>query len=430
MRLRFTVLATVLAAVAAAAIPAAAGAAPHHNRALTIHLVPPNIVAGDEVDIIGQLKGADSANQTIRLFHRINPADQFSLIGTTTTDSSGRYEFTRADGIVVSNRSWFVRGPALSHSKVVHEHVAAAVSISPDPASGGVVPVQTRQPITFTGHVAPDHSGQIVKLQVSRDQGDDWRTIKTGQLGPGSNYSITEAWRIAGPREVRVVLPPDPRNTRGISDSVSVLVQQRQITGFSIQSSDQLIPYNSQATISGVLDHPGTTTPDGGESVSLWAHMPQGGPYKVVSGPVTTGADGSYSFTVQPSTNEWYVVRETFAPQIHTAQLFQGVQDLVSMSGPSSATVDQHIDFTGTVTPDKSGHVIYLQKLGADNEWHTVEVGTVNAGSTFSFGWTFGAAGAKQFRARILGGPVDVGGASAPVSVTVTQPSLSTLPTG
>ncbi len=429
MRLRFTVLATALAAAVIAAIPSLAGAAPHHNRALTIHLVPPSIVAGDEVDIIGQLKGADSANQTIRLFHRINPKAQFSLIGTRTTDSAGRYEFTRADGIVDSNRSWFVRGPALSHSRVVHEHVAAQVSISPDPASGGVVSASTRQPITFSGHVTPDHAGQIVELQVSRDQGDEWQTIKTGRLGPGSDYSISEAWRTAGPREVRVVLPPDARNTRGISDAVSVLIQQRQVPGFSIQSSDQLIPYHGQATISGVVDQPGTNTPDAGANVSLYAHVPQGGPYRVVDTSIT-GTDGSYSFTVQPSTNEWYVVKLTFMPQIQSAQLFQGVQDLVSMTGPSSAMVDQHVQFTGTVTPDKSGHVIYLQKLGADSEWHTVEVRTVSSASTFSFDWTFGAAGAKQFRARILGGPVDIGGASAPVTVNVTDPALGSLPTG
>jgi hypothetical protein len=428
MRLRFTVLATALAAFVIAAIPSLAGAAPHHNRGLTIHAVPPSINAGDEVDIIGRLTGPNAGGQTVRLWHRINPNGQFTPLGTRTTDSAGRYEFERADGIVDSNRSWFVAGPGNTHSKVVHEHVAALVSIAPDPAAGGVVPAQTRQPITFSGHVTPDHSGQIVKLQVSRDQGDNWRTIKTGPLGAGSNYSIAEAWRTAGPREVRVVLPPDVRNTRGISDTVTVQVQQRQVTGFSIQSSNQLIAYNTQATITGVVDQPGTSNPDAGASVSLYAHMPQGGPYKVVQ-MTTTGTDGSYSFTVQPSTNEWYVAKLTFTPRIHSAALFQGVQDLVSMTGPASATVDQHIDFSGTVTPDKSGHVIYLQKLGADNQWHTVEVRTVSSASTFSFGWTFGAAGAKQFRARILGGPVDIGGASAPVSVTVTDPSLASLPT-
>jgi hypothetical protein len=429
MRLRFTVLATAFAAFVIAAIPSLASAAPHHNRGLTIHAVPPSINAGDEVDIIGRLTGPGAAGQTVRLWHRINPNGHFTPLGTRTTDSAGRYEFTRADGIVDSNRSWFVVGPGATHSKVVHEHVAALVSVEPDPASGGVVPAETRQPIAFSGHVTPDHSGQIVKLQVSRDQGDNWRTIKTGSLGAGSNYSIAAAWRTAGPREVRVVLPPDARNTRGISDTVTVQVQQRQVSGFSIQSSNQLIPYNSQATISGVVDQPGGSTPDPGASVSLYAHMPHGGPYQVVQ-TTTTGSDGGYTFTVQPSTNEWYVAKLTFTPRIHSAALFQGVQDLVSMTGPSSATVDQHVDFSGTVTPDKSGHVIYLQKLGADNQWNTVEVRTVSSASTFSFGWTFGAAGTKQFRARILGGAVDIGGASAPVTVTVTDPSLGSLPTG
>ena len=428
MRLRFTVLTTAFAAFVIAAIPSLASAAPHLNRGLTIHAVPPSINAGDEVDIIGRLMGPHAGGQTVRLWHRINPDGTFTPLGTRTTDSAGRYEFQRADGIVDSNRSWFVVGPGHSHSKVVHEHVAALVSIAPDPGSGASVPANTREPITFSGHVTPDHSGQIVKLQVSRDQGDNWRTIKTGRLGAGSDYSIAEAWRTAGPREVRVVLPPDARNTRGISDTVTVQVQQRQVTGFSIQSSDQLIAYNTQATISGVVDQPGSGNPDSGASVSLYAHMPQGGPYKVVQ-MTTTGTDGSYSFTVQPSTNEWYVAKLTFTPRIHSAALFQGVQDLVSMTGPSSATVDQHVDFTGTVTPDKSGHVIYLQKLGADNQWHTVEVRTVSSASTFSFGWTFGAAGTKQFRARILGGPVDIGGASSPMTVTVTDPSLSSLPT-
>jgi hypothetical protein len=429
MRLRFTVLATAVLAAAVTALPSLAGAAPHHNRGLTIHAVPPSINSGDQVDIIGRWKGPQAAGQTVRLWHRVNPQTQFTPLGTRTTDATGRYEFQRADGIVDSNRNWFVAGPGHSHSKVVHEQVAALVSIAPDPASGGVVNGLTRQPITFTGHVTPDHSGQIVKLQVSRDQGDNWRTIGTTRLGAGSNYSISQAWRIAGPRQVRVVLPRDVRNTRGISDTVSVQIQQRQVTGFSIQSSNQLIPYNSQATISGVVDQPGTSTPDASASVSLYAHMPRGGHYKVVQ-TTTTGSDGSYSFTVQPPTNEWYVAKLTFTPRIHSAQLFQGVQDLVSMTGPSSATVAQHVEFTGTVTPDKAGHVIYLQKLDADNQWQTVEVRTVSSASTFTFGWTFGAAGAKQFRARILGGPVDIGGASAPVSVTVTDPSLASLPTG
>ena len=69
--------------------------------------------------IYGQLKGAPVAGQTIRLYHRVNPSPFFTLIGSTTTDSFGFYKFTREEGVVMSNRSWFVRGPGFTHSRTV-----------------------------------------------------------------------------------------------------------------------------------------------------------------------------------------------------------------------------------------------------------------------------------------------------------------------
>lgn len=277
--------------------------------------------------------------------------------------------------------------------------------------------------------MTPDHSGQFVRLQISADNGSSWRTIKEARLGSGSNYTIQEAFRSAGERDIRVLLPADVRNTQGVSDPVSAEIQQTQKTGFSIQSSDQVIPTGSSATISGVVDQPGTGNPDPRASVSLYAHAPQAGAYRLAY-TTTTDAMGNYSFTVSPANNEWYAAKLTYTPSVTSAQLFQGVQDAVSMTGPSTATVDQHVEFTGSVTPDKSGHMIYLQKLGADNVWHTVEIRQVNAGSTFTFGWTFGAAGTREFRARITGGPANVGGVSTPVAVNVSLPLLSTLPTG
>ncbi len=72
-------------------------------------------------------------------------------------------------------------------------------------------------------------------------------------------------------------------------------------------------------------------------------------------------------------------MRTTFAPRRHTAVLFEGVQDVVTMTSSSpTSTVGGHVTFTGSVSPDKAGHVIYLQKLGKDGDWHTVEVRFVN----------------------------------------------------
>jgi hypothetical protein len=425
MRPRIPVLAAAIATFAFAAVPGIAGAAPRHNHGLSIHAVPRSIQAGDAVLIYGQLKGPDHANKLIRLYHRINPRPFFSLIQTTRTDSSGRYEFVRLHGIVNTNRSWYARGPVKSHSRTVHEHVQALVSLQASPVAG-----TTRHPIVFSGHVSPNHVGQRVLLQVQKGSSDDWSTVDHGVIGPGSNYQISHAWRTPGDVTVRVRFHGDRRNTTAVSDPVVVAIQQTEVPDFTINTSDPIVDNNAPATISGVLDVPGTATPEPGVTVQLFGHVPQHGPYMELQS-TTTGTDGSYSFNVQTTTNELYKVKTASKPLRHSAVLFQGVQDVVNMSASSAtSTVGGHITFSGDVSPDKAGHVIYLEKLGKDNDWHVVEVRFVNANSTFQFGWTFGTSGTKEFRARITGGPANVGGASSPVDVAVAQPPLTSLPTG
>ena len=82
MRLRIAVLACALSALVAALGPSAASAAPHHNRGLTLRAVPRNIIAGEAVLIYGRLTGPNAGGQTVRLYHRINPRPDFSLIGS------------------------------------------------------------------------------------------------------------------------------------------------------------------------------------------------------------------------------------------------------------------------------------------------------------------------------------------------------------
>jgi hypothetical protein len=90
--------------------------------------------------------------------------------------------------------------------------------------------------------------------------------------------------------------------------------------------------------------------------------------------------------------------------------------------------VNGTVTFSGTVTPDKAGRRIYLQRLGKDNDWHSVEVRTVKPDSTYQFSWTFGATGSKEFRARIFSDKRNVGAASPPVTITVAPAPSSALP--
>ena len=426
MRLRFTVLACALAAGACTAVTPLATAAPVHNRGLTIHAVPHDIIAGEAVLIYGQLQGPAHANQMIHLYHRIALQPTFTVIGTIRTNAAGQYEFTRPDGIVHTNRNWFVRGPGLTHSRTVHERVAALVSVAASSATGA-----TRHPIVFSGHVTPDHAGGTVRLQQQMGSSDDWRTIGRSAVGAGSNYQISHAWRVPGSYNVRVRFAADARNTAAASDPVSVVIQQTQVTDFTINTSDPIVTNGTPVTISGVLEQAGTTTPEPSTGVSLFKRAPGGpSPWTEVT-TATTAADGSYQFAnVSSATNELYQVRTTFAPRRTSAALFEGVQDVVTMQASSSTSVvGGTVTFSGTVSPDKAGHVVYLERLGADNDWHVVEVRLVTPSSTFQFGWTFGTAGTKDFRARIVGGPANVGGASPEVPVVVSLPALSTLPT-
>jgi hypothetical protein len=433
MRLRFAMLALLASAVVVVGSPAVASAArhhgPRHNHGLTINATPNPIIAGESVLIYGQLNGPGSAGQTIVLWHRVHPGRVFTVIGRTTTDTHGFYEFTRPDGLVMTNRDWFTRAPGLPgrvHSRTVHEQVAALVSLAT------ATPISdTDTPVTFTGQVTPNHAFEPIAIQAQvGDNGNGWKTLQRGTLDANSQFSIPIRFRTPGDYELRAVFPRDPRNIRAASDPVTVTIQQAQVPDFTIQSSAPIIDYGSTAAISGTLYLPGTTTPDPNVSVTLWgrtAHQP----FKTVGLPVMTGADGSYSFTVDPTFNTVYLVRTTNRPPAHrnTAKLFEGVRDVVSLSSSSpTAIVGQTIQFTGTVSPDKAGHSVYLEGLGTDGNWHVIEVGVVRPDSTYSLNWTAGNVGTFQFRTRVPGGPHDVSGVSSPVTETVTLPPVASLP--
>jgi hypothetical protein len=429
VRLRCVVLSSVVALLGIAALPAIAGAAPHQNHGLTIAATPNPIITGDGVLIYGQLNTADHSRKTIVLYHRINPSPFFTVIGTTKTTSTGFYEFTRAEGIVLTNRNWYVRAPGLPgniHSRTVHERVAAAVTLTaPTPPTAGFL---TNQPTTFTGAVAPDHAGSRVVLQEQAGAlGETWRTLKAGHLDSASQFAITYRFKVSGDHDLRVLFPGDARNVAGTSDQVTVAVQQKEVPGFSINTSSPIISDGTSATVSGILSKASTTVPDAGVMVTLWGHE-DGQPYAPV-GSTTTATDGSYSFTVTPQHNEVYQVRTTFAPLRASTQLFEGVEDVVTITaGSMSSTVGQSVTFTGSVTPDHVGHLIELQRLGADGHYHVVAIGVVTSSSAYKFVWTFGTSGTKTFRVHIPGGPENVSGTSPTVAISVSLPAVTSLP--
>ena len=417
---------TALTAAAAMAVPGAASAHPIHNAGLTIEASPNPITAGEGVLIYGQLKGADVADKPVVLYHRIDPASGFTEIGVTHTNTSGYYEFVRADGVVVSNRNWFVRGPGATHSRTIHERVSAVVSLNANATSS-----TTAQTVNFSGTVYPNHPGQKVYIQEQDSSfGNGWRTVASTRTGSDSNFSVDHRFRTAGSYTLRAQLfPGDARDQAGDSSTVNLTVEQVQNASFTINGSADVITDGQPVTVSGTLYQPGaTTTTQDNVPVTLYGRM-AGGQFKAIAGG-STDASGGYSFTQTPQNNMVYRVKTYSGSTETTANLFIGVEDSVTINASATTiAIGDPVTVSGTVTPQHSGHVIHLQQLNANGRWFDVLAGAVGANSNYSFRYAPGELGALQLRVQITGGPLNVGSDSAPVTVTVAgQAPVSSLP--
>ena len=410
MRPRIAVLAGL--AVLAALAPASAAQA----RNITINAAPNPITVGDSMFIYGQVNGARHSNVRVILWHRVAGHPRFSIVQTTRTDANGFYSFTRAPGKVDTNRVWFAQS-GVRISRRVREKVIPEVTLN-QPAT----PIITNHPVTFTGTVTPGapHVGERVLLQVATDNnGNGWKNVDRGPVGPGGSYSIRHNFKTAGSRTLRVVLRADRFNLRGISTPVDIDVQQTQNPNFTIVPSANPIVVGNPVTLQGQLSGANSAN----QTVTLFAHE-SSTTYAPVAATMTDGS-GKYSFTQTPLHNTVYQVRAGGGRQ--TAQVFEGVHDFVTIT-PSATTsvVGSAVTFTGAVAPNKVGHVIYLQRQAPNGGWNTIAVGSVDALSRYSFTHTFGSPGTKVFRTFVPGGPVNDAGASPAVTITVAPPPNAT----
>ena len=423
--LAFLLALMALVAVTFMAMPSKANAAPRHNHGLTIAATPDPISAGDGVLIYGQLTGPNNADKRVWLFHRINPAQRFTPVSVTRTNSSGFYDFVRADGVVNSNRNWFVLGPRNTHSRTIHEWVASVVTLGSSTASA-----TTAQTVNFTGTVSPTHDNQTVLLQEqesSAPSGNGWKTIAASRTSSSSAFAIAHRFRMAGTYTLRALFPADARNIAGVSPSISLAVQQEQNPSFTINASAQAITNGQTETISGTLYADGsTTTVQPNVTVTLYGR--QGTDQFKALQSKQTDSSGDYSFTTVPSYNTVYYA--TAGAKEKTAKLYVGVQDVVNAQlGATTVTVGGTVKVTGNVTPDHTGHVLYLQQQNVAGQWVDVGTSYLSTGSTFAFNYTPGMAGTVNLRVQITGGPWSIGGISTTMPLTVSGVApVSSLP--
>jgi hypothetical protein len=397
--------------------PAAAQArrhpSPNGRHSISIATSDNPVVAGDQLAIFGRLRGPHNGNRVVTLWHRINPRRFFTPVQRTRTDAHGFYAFLRPNGVVNSNRNWYVKS-LRARSRTVHERVFSLVTLS-GPADGSNLETGPAHRVTFSGTVSPFAVGDRVILQrQNADTGRRWHQIDRTRVRPGGTFTIPHTFRVPGDANVRVLVRGTRRNIRSVSDVLGYEISQAQNPALTLNSSADPLTIGQSTSLTGTLQG------GAGQTVNLLAKSP-GGQFAQVAGTVADSS-GNYSFVQVPLHNTLYQVQ---GGGKKSAQLFEGVKFLLTASeAPGTVSAGDTVTFSGTVAPDATGHVIYLQRQNPNGHgFHTVKVENVGAGSVYSITRRLFVPGTKVFRVFIPGGPMNQGAASQPFTITVNPAS-------
>jgi hypothetical protein len=403
--------------------PGAAQAARGYRISLVV--APDPDVSGDPLTMVGTLHsphGLPVAGVRLTLYHRVDPAPIFSPVQRTRTQAGGFFQIDRAEGVVVSNREWYIvardsHGRFLARSRTVRERVFAELTLD-----AGASTVETGQPVTFAGTVSPAHTGERVVLerQVGRS-GTSWRRLGVARIEAGGSFALVHRFlrpSDLGPATIRAMLPGDRRNIRSFSEPVEVTVQQAESASLTLTPSAARVVVGEPVTLAGRLVTPASGSL-AGQAVTLYAHL-AGAPWQAVA-TSATGSDGAFSFVQLPARNTAFEVR---AAGRESATVFEGVRDAISATPSATAgTVGQAITIGGLVVPVHPGHVVYLQLRNSAGHFQTIQVGFIGPSSTYIFRHQLQSAGEKTYRVYIPGGPENLGAASPTFVVSVSPPS-------
>ncbi len=430
-----------LLAIAPASASAHKHASPRGHCGISLQ-APTHIVAGEEVLIFGRLRcpnPANAAHQEVKLFHHIWGLPGFAYVQSIKTDAAGFYAISRADGVVETNRAWYVRA-AGARSATKRIRVSAQVTLSGPPE--GQLSTGYPNRVNFTGTVAPADIGARVILQRQNSlTGNEWHRIDSSIVEPGTSsgagvFTIVHTFVVPGDANIRVLVRSQGRNVPSESNVLAYSISQAQNPRLTIQSSSDPIAFGEAVTISGKL------AVGGSRSLALQAHT-AGSPGFVTVAQTVANSLGEYTFPMQsPVNSTFYRVQAgqfvcppnamcpaiAFRP-ISSAVLYEGVHDLIGASAsPTTVQAGQTVTFSGVVSPDHTGHIVYLERQNAHGPgFHPIQVWFVGPGSAYAIPHRFFQPGTKVVRVYIPGGPENQGASSAPLNIAVTPAPASSL---
>jgi hypothetical protein len=425
----------VTAAAALLALAPAGVAAAHKNHGntvpqglftgsckVTLKVAPRLITSGESVLASGEgiCSGKAAAAQTVTLYERPAGSPGFSVAGTATTTDQGLYKLPP---VTLTNNTAFYATIGSTRSRERDVKVAAAVSLSGPPESKSLVlPTGRRNAVTFSGSVSPSDGGATAVLQRENTlRGTEWRRIGQPVLVDGEgHFSITHVFRAPGQSSIRVVVRSNHRNIASASNVLSYAISQAENPLLTIESTQDPLPFGGSTAVSGVVSGEANTV------VTLLGRAVHGHYAPIAT--TTTDANGNYTFPTQtPPVSTFY--RVTAGGRSSTV-LYQGVKYVLT-AAPSASSVSsgQPLTFTGTVSPAKAGHTIYLERENAlGTNFHVVAIGSVAADGSYSLTRTFFAPGSYVLRVKIPGDSENGGTASTTFPTTVTPIASAKVP--
>ncbi|HWF52463.1 MAG TPA: alkaline phosphatase family protein [Solirubrobacteraceae bacterium] len=180
---------------------------------VSIFSAPDPSTTGTSVTILGRVQGAGAGGRVV-LWHRLPSWRRFHRVGSTRTGRLGDYRFVRAEGVVATNRRWYVVAGG-RRSRTITQRVRAVVTLSSSNAS----PASTDD-VTLSGSVTPSHAGDTVIVEQAA--AGSWVPIARTRLDYTSHYAGVHRFPTDGPVELRAVLPGDRRNIRSYSPGLAL----------------------------------------------------------------------------------------------------------------------------------------------------------------------------------------------------------------
>jgi phage protein U len=186
------------------------------NPQLTINASADPITFGQVVTISGTAPGAAKAPMT--LLARTAGQPTFAPVAEAKTDASGNYVFPAQAPVA---NTFYEASGAGKTSAVLYEGVRDLLTAQVSSTS-----VQAGGAVTFSGVVAPDHTGHVVYLERQDHLGAEFHVVQVGVIAVGSTYSIAHMVFDPGLNVFRVKIPGGPENQGAVSQPFTVSVNR------------------------------------------------------------------------------------------------------------------------------------------------------------------------------------------------------------